>query len=145
MVLRRYFASDVSEQIALRNKDDQEGPSLDLLLDFEFLMLSESAAAWEIFHSEFPMPPLPPRHIKHYCTLIISICISIHPGSRVDNFTCQLNISSHLATAQGSHEHLPITALSCKCLISLKSTLMTTIKKNSFSDPRRSPLVIKSY
>lgn len=53
----------------------------------------------------------------------------MHPGSQLDNLTCQLNIPLTLATAQTSHEHLPITAVFCKCLISLKSTLITTIEK----------------
>ena len=45
MALRRYFACDVSEQIALRKKEIQEEPSLDFVLD---LMLSESAGVDEV-------------------------------------------------------------------------------------------------
>ena len=129
MALRRYFACDVSEQIALRRKADQEGPSLGLALGIDAQRVSQCRRSLPKFQSEFPMPPSSPRHIKHYWYHFNTVCISMHPGSQLDNLTCQLNIPLTLATAQTSHEHLPITAVFCKCLISLKSTLITTIEK----------------
>ena len=64
----------------------------------------------------------------------------MHSGSQLDNLTCQLNIPSNLATAQRSHEHLPITASSLQMSHFTKINLNHCHKKNSFPGPRRSAL-----
>ena len=119
-------------------KQTKRGHLLDLLLE---LMLSESANADEVFQSSNPNSRChlhQPRHIKHYW--YHSICISMHSGSQLDNLTCQLNIPSYLATAQRSHEHLPITASSLQMSHFTKINLNHCHKQNSFPGPRRSAL-----
>jgi hypothetical protein len=95
MALRRYLASDVSGQIALRRKEIQEEPSVDFL---SVLMLSESAVAYEVFQS-----------------IGIIQSASIPAVSSTTSLVSSTSGIPNLATAQRSHEHLPITALSCKC------------------------------
>jgi hypothetical protein len=75
MALRRYFACDVSEQIALRGKEDQEGPSLGLALGFDAQRVSGCIRSLPKFQSELPMPPSTPRDIKHYLFQYASACI----------------------------------------------------------------------
>jgi hypothetical protein len=92
MALRRYFACDVSEQIALRRKEDQEGPSLGLALGFDAQRVSGCVRSLPKFQSELPMPPSPPRDIKHYY-------FNMHQhASRQSNSTTSLVSSTFLLT-----------------------------------------------